>query len=173
MDSISNRLRPLFMLFSGSILRFLVFPHFKHLSSLHPFFTNLSTDLFPSLEPSHILKLNLLLPLLLRIHHLSQLLSSNLHMSSSFVAPSSKRNNEWETSSFRKEAHLDHVDLPSGKKKWIYKIKTHSDGSIECYKAHLFVKGHSPEYNIDYEEPFTAVARMTFVRILLAIATAK
>ena len=25
--------------------------------------------------------------------------------------------------------------------KWIYKIKTHSDGSIECYKARLVAKG--------------------------------
>ena len=56
--------------------------------------------------------------------------------------------------------------------KWIYKIKTRFDRSIECYKAHLVAKGFTQEYRIDYEETFTPVARISFVRALLTVATA-
>ncbi|KAL0551383.1 hypothetical protein IC582_010469 [Cucumis melo] len=77
-----------------------------------------------------------------------------------------------------KKAHTwDYVDLPPGKKpigcKWIFKIKTYSDGSIECCKARLVAKDYSQEYGIDYEETFAPVARMTSVRSFLAIAVAK
>ena len=55
--------------------------------------------------------------------------------------------------------------------KWIYKIKTHSDGSIEHYKTRFVVKGFTQEYEIDYEETFTSAARISFVRALLAVAS--
>ena len=54
--------------------------------------------------------------------------------------------------------------------KWIYKFKTHSDGSNERYKTCLVEKGFTQEYEIDYEETFTPVARISSVRALLAIA---
>ena len=54
--------------------------------------------------------------------------------------------------------------------KWIYKIKTCFDGSIEQYKAHLVAKGFTQEYGIDYEEIIAPVARISFVRALLAVA---
>ena len=56
--------------------------------------------------------------------------------------------------------------------KCIYKIKTRSDGSIERYKARLIAKGFTQEYEIDYEETFALVTRISFVRALLAITAA-
>jgi len=48
--------------------------------------------------------------------------------------------------------------------KWVYKIKTHSDGSIARYKAHLVAQGISKKYGLDYEETFALVAKITSVR---------
>ena len=70
----------------------------------------------------------------------------------------------------------DLVTLPPGKSvvgcKWIYKIKTHSNRSIEHYKARLVAKGFTQEYGIDYEKTFALVTSISSIRALLAIATA-
>ena len=68
------------------------------------------------------------------------------------------------------------MTLPPGKSvvgcKWIYKIKTRSDEFIERYKTRLVAKGFTHEYEIDYEETFTPVARISSVRALLTVAAA-
>ncbi|GKV17378.1 hypothetical protein SLEP1_g27893 [Rubroshorea leprosula] len=82
-----------------------------------------------------------------------------------------------ELQALEKTRTWDLVDLPTGKPlvgcKWVYKIKTQSDGFMERYKAHLVAKGFTQVYRIDYEETFAPVARPTLVCSLISIAIAK
>ena len=51
-----------------------------------------------------------------------------------------------------------------------FSVKLRSDGSLDRYKARLVALGNKQEYEVDYEETFAPIAKMTRVRTILAIA---
>ena len=57
--------------------------------------------------------------------------------------------------------------------KWVYKIKTRPDRSIERYKARLVTRGFSQQYGLDYDETFSPIAKLTAERVLLALTASK
>jgi len=57
--------------------------------------------------------------------------------------------------------------------KWVFSIKLRSDGSLDRYKARLVALGNRQEYGIDYEETFAPIAKMTTIRIILAIVASQ
>ena len=81
---------------------------------------------------------------------------------------------EKEMNSLFENNFYDLVELPPQHKaigsKWVYKIKTGADGTIERYKARLVAKGYSQKYGMDYDETFCPVFRQESLRTLIAIA---
>ena len=65
--------------------------------------------------------------------------------------------------------------LTPGKKgigcKWVYKVKTNSDGSIEHYKARLVARGFDQKFGSDYDETFCPVVRLESLRTLIALSS--
>ena len=52
----------------------------------------------------------------------------------------------------------------------MYKQKVGVDGSVERYKARLVTKDYSQQYELDYDETFSPVARFESLQTLLALA---
>jgi hypothetical protein len=65
-------------------------------------------------------------------------------------------------------------DLPPGCKplgcKWIFKKKMKVDGTIDKFKARLVIQGFRQKEGIDYFDTYAPVARITTIRLLIALA---
>ena len=57
--------------------------------------------------------------------------------------------------------------------RWVYRVKTNTDGSVHKYKAHLVAQGFSQQPHLDYTETFAPVAKFTSLHAVLAQAAAE
>nr|GEV18041.1 zinc finger, CCHC-type [Tanacetum cinerariifolium] len=70
--------------------------------------------------------------------------------------------------------HSDDVpnEIPKPRKgcKWVFKRKMKVDGTVDKFKARLVIQGFRQKERIDYFDTYTPVARITTIRLLLALA---
>nr|GEW73389.1 retrovirus-related Pol polyprotein from transposon TNT 1-94 [Tanacetum cinerariifolium] len=79
-----------------------------------------------------------------------------------------------EMNSLHENNTFELVKLPKGKRyvqnTWVYKLKTKELTSRPRYKARLVVKGFSPKRGIDFDEIFSPVVKMGYIRVVLGLA---
>ena len=66
----------------------------------------------------------------------------------------------------------DLVPLPPGRQsvscKWVFKLKSNSDGSVDRYKARLVARGFTQQQGVDFDETYAPVVHRTSLRALLS-----
>ena len=82
---------------------------------------------------------------------------------------------EAEMSALSENTTWSFVTRPLGKTtvgfRWEYIVKYLLDGFIECLKARLVAKGYTQTYGVDYAQTFQHVAKISYVWILISLAT--
>ena len=67
----------------------------------------------------------------------------------------------------------DLVELPADREvvgsKWVFKLKTGADGSVELHNARLVVQGLSQKFGFDHDETFSPVVRYESIRMMIAL----
>ena len=56
--------------------------------------------------------------------------------------------------------------------KWVFKNKLDENGVVSINKARLVAQGYNQQEGIDFDETYASVARLEYIRILLAYACA-
>ena len=67
----------------------------------------------------------------------------------------------------------DLVELPPNCKVigvcWVYKIKLNDIGQRDKFKVRLVAKGYAQKQGLDFQETFAPVAKITSIRVILAV----
>jgi hypothetical protein len=81
---------------------------------------------------------------------------------------------ECEIQSIRQHRTWHLTDLPPGRTpittKWVYRLKTHADGSPTKLKARLVARGFQQREGLDFDETYAPVAKYNTLRTLLVLA---
>ncbi|RVW90388.1 Retrovirus-related Pol polyprotein from transposon TNT 1-94 [Vitis vinifera] len=79
-----------------------------------------------------------------------------------------------EMKSLHKNNTYELMELPKGKRalknKWVLKRKPEPNRSQPSYKTRLFGKGFSQKKDIDFEEIFSPVVKMSSIQVVLGLA---